>query len=46
MNADNNYADQKEKKLLNPDKDIINVSLQKPMRNYIFIGKLILKKFG
>ena len=25
---------------------MINVSLQKPMKSYVFIGKLILKKFG
>lgn len=31
---------------MDPEKDIINVSLKKPMRSYIFIGKLILKKFG
>lgn len=35
-----------EKKLLDPEKSIINVSLQKPVKNYVFIAKLILKKFG
>lgn len=34
-----------EKKLLDPEKNIINVSLRFPSRKYILIGKLILKKF-
>ena len=34
-----------EKKMLDPEKPIINISLKKPIRTYIFIGKLILKKF-
>lgn len=35
-----------DKKMLDPEKPIINISLKKPIRTYIFIGKLILKKFG
>lgn len=35
-----------QKKLLDPEKNVINVSLQRPIKNYVFIGKLILKKFG
>ena len=46
MKADQKSTEHKEKKLLDPEKDTINVSLQKPMRSYIFIAKLILKKFG
>ncbi len=35
-----------EKKLLDPEKSVMNISLRKPIRSYVFIGKLILKKFG
>lgn len=35
-----------DKKKLDPEKPIINISLKKPIRTYIFIAKLILKKFG
>ena len=35
-----------EKKLLNPEKNIINVSTRKSSKTYFFIGKVILKKFG
>lgn len=47
MSADeHSHHDEHEKKLLDPEKDTINVSLQKSIRTYIFIAKLILKKFG
>lgn len=35
-----------EKKLLDPEKNVINISLKKSVRKYVFIAKLILKKFG
>ena len=36
----------KEKQLLNPEKNQINISLKKPLRTYILVAKLILRKFG
>ncbi len=35
-----------EKKLLIPEKSVMNISMKKPARAYVFIGKLILKTFG
>ena len=35
-----------EKKLLDPEKNIINVSTKKSTKIYFFISKVILKKFG
>ena len=47
MTTDDHHEDgNTEKKMLDPEKPIINISLKKPIRTYIFIGKLILKKFG
>ena len=46
MSDNQSHEEKVEKKLLDPEKDTINVSLQKSIRSYIFIAKLILKKFG
>ena len=35
-----------EKHLLDPNKNQINISLKKPLRTYILVAKLILRKFG
>lgn len=35
-----------EKKLLDPESCIINISMRKNVRSYVFISKLVLKKFG
>ena len=35
-----------EKKLLDPEQPIVNISLRKKPNTYIFISKLVLKKFG
>ena len=35
-----------EKHLLDPEKNQINISLKKPLRTYILVAKLILRKFG
>lgn len=46
MSTEEHHKGVEEKKMLDPEKPIINISLKKPIRTYIFIGKLILKKFG
>lgn len=35
-----------EKKLLDPESCVINISMRKNVRSYVFISKLVLKKFG
>ena len=44
--SDKPKNEQGEKKLLDPEKNVINISLKKPTKTYFFIAKLILKKFG
>lgn len=47
MSQEEHHVDgHEEKKMLDPEKPIINISMKKPIRTYIFIAKLILKKFG
>ena len=46
MSSDKNQGDQAEKKLLDPQNSLINVSNKRDARSYYTISKLILRKFG
>ncbi len=35
-----------EKKLLDPESPLVKISLKTPMKSYLFISKIVLKKFG
>ena len=41
-----NQAQTQDKKLLDPDTNEVNISTKREARFYIFLSKVILKKFG